>query len=139
MVNKDQAKGVGKQAKGSVKEAAGKAIGNEQMEAEGKVGKAAGKVQKGYGDAVPALLAFPDRAVAGFTQRLRGKIPVGRFQLLQADDIGCRGGQPRQQMIETAIDIVDVESGDPHAARAQPRSSQRSRISSVVEVSMCWP
>ncbi len=50
MVNKDQAKGIGKQAKGSVKEAAGKAIGYEQMEAEGKAGKAAGKVQKGFGD-----------------------------------------------------------------------------------------
>jgi uncharacterized protein YjbJ (UPF0337 family) len=51
MVNKDQVKGVAKQAKGAVKEAAGKITGNKKTEAEGKAEKAAGKVQKGYGDA----------------------------------------------------------------------------------------
>ena len=47
MVNKDQVGGVMKQAKGAVKEAAGKATGNRQTEAEGKADKIAGKVQKG--------------------------------------------------------------------------------------------
>lgn len=51
MVNRDQAEGVGKQVKGSVKDAAGAAVGNDRMQAEGKADKAAGKVQKGYGDA----------------------------------------------------------------------------------------
>lgn len=51
MVNKDQVKGVARQVKGSIKDAAGKAIGNEQMQAEGKAGKVAGKIQKGFGDA----------------------------------------------------------------------------------------
>lgn len=51
MVNKDQVKGAVKQAKGAAKQAAGKAIGNEQMQAEGAVEKTAGKVQKGFGDA----------------------------------------------------------------------------------------
>lgn len=51
MVNKDQVSGVAKQAKGAVKEAAGKALGNKQMQAEGAVDKVAGKVQKGVGDA----------------------------------------------------------------------------------------
>ena len=37
MVNKDQVKGVAKQVKGSVKQAAGKATGNRQTEAEGAV------------------------------------------------------------------------------------------------------
>jgi uncharacterized protein YjbJ (UPF0337 family) len=50
MVNKDQVGGVGKQAKGAVKEAVGKATGNEQAEYEGKADKIAGKVQKGFGD-----------------------------------------------------------------------------------------
>jgi uncharacterized protein YjbJ (UPF0337 family) len=50
MVNKDQVGGVAKQAKGAVKDAAGKAIGNQQMQAEGKADKVAGKVQKSYGD-----------------------------------------------------------------------------------------
>jgi len=51
MVNKDQVKGVAKEVKGSVKQAAGKATGNRRMEAEGAVEKTAGKVQKGFGDA----------------------------------------------------------------------------------------
>jgi uncharacterized protein YjbJ (UPF0337 family) len=50
MVNKDQVKGVAKQVKGSVKQAAGKATGNEQAQVEGAAEKAAGKIQKSYGD-----------------------------------------------------------------------------------------
>ena len=55
MVNKDQVGGVAKQAKGAVKEAVGKATGNEQAEYEGKADKIAGKVQKGFGDAKERL------------------------------------------------------------------------------------
>jgi len=51
MVNRDQVTGAAKQAKGAVKDAAGKAVGNERLQAEGKADKIAGKVQKGYGDA----------------------------------------------------------------------------------------
>lgn len=51
MVNKDQVKGAAKQVKGNIKEAAGKATGNERLEGEGMVDQAAGKVQKTYGDA----------------------------------------------------------------------------------------
>lgn len=51
MVNKDQVKGSAKQAKGAIKDATGKATGNEQMQVEGRADKAAGKVQKGFGDA----------------------------------------------------------------------------------------
>jgi uncharacterized protein YjbJ (UPF0337 family) len=50
MVNKDQVKGVAKQIKGSVKEAAGRATGNRRTEAEGAAEKTVGKVQKGFGD-----------------------------------------------------------------------------------------
>lgn len=50
MVNKDQVKGVARQVKGSVKEAAGRVTGNRRTEAEGAAEKTAGKVQKGYGD-----------------------------------------------------------------------------------------
>ena len=50
MVNKDQVAGVAKQVKGAVKQAAGKATGNRQAEAEGTADKIAGKVQKAYGD-----------------------------------------------------------------------------------------
>ena len=49
-MNKDQVKGRVEQAKGSVKEVAGKVVGNEKLEAEGKVDKTAGKTQAGNGD-----------------------------------------------------------------------------------------
>ncbi len=50
MVNKDQVAGVAKQVKGSVKEAAGKVVGDRKTQAEGVAEKVAGKVQKTYGD-----------------------------------------------------------------------------------------
>ena len=50
-MNKDQVEGVGKQAKGAVKDAAGSVTGNKQMQAEGIAEKASGKIQKGFGDA----------------------------------------------------------------------------------------
>jgi uncharacterized protein YjbJ (UPF0337 family) len=49
-MNKDQVKGRVKEAKGAVKEATGKAVGNKDVERKGSVQKAAGKVQAGYGD-----------------------------------------------------------------------------------------
>jgi uncharacterized protein YjbJ (UPF0337 family) len=49
-MHKDQMKGAAKDAKGSVKEAAGKATGNERLEAEGASERIAGKVQKGVGN-----------------------------------------------------------------------------------------
>jgi uncharacterized protein YjbJ (UPF0337 family) len=49
-MHKDTVKGAAKEAKGSVKEAAGKATGNERLEAEGAGEKVAGKVQKGVGN-----------------------------------------------------------------------------------------
>lgn len=49
-MDKNQIKGGAKKAKGKVKEVVGRAIGNEEMEAEGKVEHAKGVVQEGYGD-----------------------------------------------------------------------------------------
>ena len=50
-MNKDQVKGRAEQAKGSVKQTTGKAVGNTKMQAEGAGDKAAGKTQAAYGDA----------------------------------------------------------------------------------------
>jgi uncharacterized protein YjbJ (UPF0337 family) len=50
-MNQDQVKGRVEQVKGSVKETAGKAVGNRDLEARGKLDKAAGAVQSGIGDA----------------------------------------------------------------------------------------
>ena len=61
-MNKDQVKGRVEQAKGSVKEAAGKVVGNEKLEAEGKVDKAAGKTQATYGDAKEKVKGAVDKA-----------------------------------------------------------------------------
>ena len=48
-MDKDRFKGTAKQMKGSVKEKAGKALGDAKLEGEGKADKAAGKVQNAVG------------------------------------------------------------------------------------------
>jgi uncharacterized protein YjbJ (UPF0337 family) len=48
-MDNDRIQGSANQAKGAVKEAAGKAIGDAKLQAEGKADKAAGKVQNAIG------------------------------------------------------------------------------------------
>ena len=48
-MHKDEAKGAAKDIAGSMKEAAGKATGDERLEAEGAGERVEGKVQKGVG------------------------------------------------------------------------------------------
>jgi uncharacterized protein YjbJ (UPF0337 family) len=50
-MHKDEVKGVGKQAKGAVKDAVGGLTGNEKLQAEGKADKIVGKVQQKVGEA----------------------------------------------------------------------------------------
>jgi uncharacterized protein YjbJ (UPF0337 family) len=50
-MDKDRVEGVAHQAKGSVKEAAGKLTGDKKVQAEGATEKAAGKVQNAVGGA----------------------------------------------------------------------------------------
>jgi uncharacterized protein YjbJ (UPF0337 family) len=52
---KDQAKGLLHQMKGTAKEVAGKISGNSELEAEGVVEKAAGKVQEKVGEVKTVL------------------------------------------------------------------------------------
>ena len=49
-MNKGQVKGRVKEAKGKIKEVAGKLVGNERLEAEGKVQKIVGKAEAKFGD-----------------------------------------------------------------------------------------
>jgi uncharacterized protein YjbJ (UPF0337 family) len=49
-VNKNQVKGHIKEAKGKGKELAGKAVGNKQLQREGKVENLGGKAEVAYGD-----------------------------------------------------------------------------------------
>ena len=48
-MNKDRVEGAGHQAKGKVKEVAGKAVGDSKLEAEGAAEKVAGKIQNTVG------------------------------------------------------------------------------------------
>ncbi len=61
-MNKDQVKGRVEQAKGSIKENAGKAVGNPNLRDQGTVDKAAGKVQATYGDAKEKVKKAVDKA-----------------------------------------------------------------------------
>jgi uncharacterized protein YjbJ (UPF0337 family) len=54
-MDKDRVEGAGKQAKGAVKDAAGKLVGNERLQAEGKADKVEGKVQQKAGEAKDKL------------------------------------------------------------------------------------
>ena len=54
-MDKDRIEGAAKQAKGAVKDAAGKIIGDEKLQAEGKIDKATGKVQSAIGGAKDAV------------------------------------------------------------------------------------
>ena len=49
-MNKDQAKGRIAEVKGKVKEVAGRAVGNVNLEQKGKLQKTVGKIQAAYGD-----------------------------------------------------------------------------------------
>lgn len=55
IMNKDRIKGTVKQVKGAVKEALGKASGDTSLEVEGKIEKAEGTLQKGFGEIKDAL------------------------------------------------------------------------------------
>jgi len=54
-MDKDRVEGAGHQAKGSIKEAAGKVTGDKQTQAEGTAEKAAGKIQNAVGGAKDAV------------------------------------------------------------------------------------
>jgi uncharacterized protein YjbJ (UPF0337 family) len=55
IMDKDRVEGSAKQAKGAVKDAAGKVLGDKKLQTEGKADKAAGKVQNAFGGAKDKL------------------------------------------------------------------------------------
>jgi len=54
-MDKDRIAGAAKQAKGAVKEAAGKVMGDTKLEGEGKADKVAGKIQNAAGGVKDAV------------------------------------------------------------------------------------
>jgi len=61
-MNKDQVQGRATEAKGNIKEAAGKVVGNERLQGEGKLDQAQGKVQGMVGDAKEKVKDLIDKA-----------------------------------------------------------------------------
>jgi uncharacterized protein YjbJ (UPF0337 family) len=57
-MDKDRVAGAATQARGKIKETAGKAVGDKKMEAEGSAKKAEGKVQNAVGGAKDAAREF---------------------------------------------------------------------------------
>jgi uncharacterized protein YjbJ (UPF0337 family) len=55
IMNKDRIAGVAKEAKGSVKETVGKAVGDSKLVSDGKADKAEGKIQNAVGGLKDAL------------------------------------------------------------------------------------
>ena len=61
-MNKDQVQGRATEAKGDIKEAAGKLVGNQKLQGEGLVDQAKGKAQAGLGDAKEKVKNAIDRS-----------------------------------------------------------------------------
>ncbi len=60
-MDNDRIKGMGDQAKGSLKDAAGKATGDSKLQAEGKMDKAKGKIENAVGGAKDSMREHLDR------------------------------------------------------------------------------
>jgi uncharacterized protein YjbJ (UPF0337 family) len=54
-MNKDRIEGAAKEAKGSIKETVGKAVGDAKMQSDGKADKVEGKIQNAIGGLKDAL------------------------------------------------------------------------------------
>ena len=55
VINKDRIAGAAKEAKGSIKETIGRAVGDSKLESEGKADKVEGKIQNAIGGLKDAL------------------------------------------------------------------------------------
>jgi uncharacterized protein YjbJ (UPF0337 family) len=62
MVDKDRIAGSAKEIKGSVKQAAGKLVGDAKLESQGRAEKAAGKIQNAVGGLKDTLKETPKSA-----------------------------------------------------------------------------
>ncbi|MGN8116325.1 CsbD family protein [Labrys sp. 22185] len=58
----DKVKGIANKVAGSVKEGVGKAVGNQEMEAEGAIQKAKGEIQEAKGKVKDAVKSVIDKA-----------------------------------------------------------------------------
>jgi uncharacterized protein YjbJ (UPF0337 family) len=84
---KEQMKGAGQQAKGKVKETAGRAVGNPRLEIEGNLEKNLGKVRQ--------AAARPMEAVKGAAQEAKGNIKRGMGEAAGDPDLAGQGEADR--------------------------------------------
>jgi hypothetical protein len=62
--------------------------------------------------AIPGTLALPDGAITQGPKRTLWECPLLGFQLLEANDVWLGFAQPSHQVVQTLVDVVDVESDD---------------------------
>lgn len=84
---KEQVKGAGQQAKGTVKETAGKAVGNPRLQVEGNLEKNVGKVRQ--------AVARPMESVKGAIQEATGTAKRGMGEAAGNPDLAGRGESER--------------------------------------------
>src|SRR5258708_39197378 len=58
------------------------------------------------------MFAWPDSAIAEVTKGTCRKCSLLYLELLEANDVGLRPCEPRREIMQTLVDVVDVESGD---------------------------
>ena len=97
-MDKEHVKGAADQAKGAIKDTAGKVIGDKELQTEGKIDKAKGAMHNAVGDAktqsekrASKRLIHPQKAAAprggsffGSTSAGTGRRPTARFRLAVA-------------------------------------------------------
>jgi hypothetical protein len=71
------------------------------------------------GDAVPALLPMPDRAITRTTDRVDREPFLGCLELLKTGDIGSGFSKPVEEHTEPRVDPVHIVGRDPYHCRAQ--------------------
>src|SRR4029077_577357 len=61
---------------------------------------------------VPGSFAQPASAIAEVTKGTCRKCSLLNLELLEANDVRLRPCEPRREIMQTLVDVVDVESGD---------------------------
>jgi hypothetical protein len=77
------------------------------------------------GDAIPAFLAVPDHAMAGFPNWLDWESLLRCLQFLQTNDVRLRFSKPAQENREPAIHAVHIEGRQPHGRPTSMRPNAR--------------
>src|ERR1700676_2445110 len=62
--------------------------------------------------AVPGTFAYPDPTIAQVTKGTCRKCSLLCLEFLEANDVGLRPCEPRREIVQPLVDVVDVESGD---------------------------